>query len=241
MRLNSFLVLISLLFSCACQEQAPNKPSRPNVILILADDQGWGDLSIHGNPDIATPNIDHLASDGVSFDRFYVQPVCSPTRAEILTGRYHVRSGVRSTSSGGERIDLDESLLSELFQNSGYRTGCFGKWHSGSQHPYHPNSRGFDEYYGFTSGHWGHYYDPPLDHNGIMVKGTGYLPNDLTDHAIDFIGHGETPFLSLWLIIHHTVQCRCQIGGGVNLKIKRLMLLREIPHHRITHEQPWLW
>ena len=90
--------------------------------------------------------------------------------------------------------DRDETLISEVFHDNGYRTACFGKWHSGGQHPYHPNSRGFDEYYGFTSGHWGHYFSPVLDHNGTMVTGQGYLPDDLTDHALSFIG-GEASSL----------------------------------------------
>ncbi len=188
-----FLIPLTVLLR-GCTQCSNSDSNHPNVIIILADDQGWGDLSLHGNPDISTPNIDAISLEGASFDRFYVQPVCSPTRAELLTGRYHVRTGVSSTSAGGERIDQDETLISEIFQASGYRTGCFGKWHSGSQHPYHPNSRGFQEYYGFTSGHWGHYFDPPLDHNGKDVQGKGYLPDDLTDRAIDFIGEGAEPF-----------------------------------------------
>ena len=162
--------------------------------MILADDQGWGDLSAHGNTQISTPHIDHIAKEGVQFSHFYVQPVCSPTRAELLTGRYHLRSGVLGTSAGEERIDLDEILVSQLFQEAGYRTACFGKWHSGSQHPYHPNSRGFDEFYGFTSGHWGHYFDVLVDHNGNLKKTKGYLPDDLTSEALDFIGAADQPF-----------------------------------------------
>ena len=126
--------------------------SRPNVIVFLSDDQGWGDLSHSGNMDLKTPNIDSLARDGVSFDRFFVCPVCSPTRAEFLTGRYHPRSNVYSTSAGGERMDLDELTIADIFKKSGYRTGAFGKWHNGMQFPYHPNGRGFDEFYGFCSG-----------------------------------------------------------------------------------------
>ncbi len=188
-----FIIIIFCCIFYSCQNEITKK-TKPNVIIILADDQGWGDLSISGNTDISTTRIDQIAKEGASFDRFYVQPVCSPTRAEILTGRYHPRAGVYSTSAGGERIDLDEHLISQSFQSNGYRTACFGKWHSGGQHPYHPISRGFDEYYGFTSGHWGHYFSPPLDHNGIIVKGEGYLPDDLTNHAIDFMSEQEDPF-----------------------------------------------
>lgn len=168
---------------------------RPNVVVILADDQGWGDLSINGNTNLATPHLDSLAKDGAIFDRFYVQPVCSPTRAEFLTGRYHPRGGVRDVSTGGERLNLDEKTIADAFKAAGYATACFGKWHNGSQYPYHPNGRGFDEYYGFTSGHWGEYFNPPLDHNGRAVRGNGYLTDDLTDHAIGFIeANRDRPF-----------------------------------------------
>ncbi len=168
---------------------------RPNVVVILADDQGWGDLSVHGNTNLATPHIDSLARSGALFEHFYVCPVCSPTRAELLTGRYHVRSGVFSTSTGGERLDLDEVTIADTFRASGYATGAFGKWHNGTQYPYHPNARGFQEFYGFCSGHWGHYFDPILEHNGRTVRGAGFIADDFTDHAIAFIRqHQGEPF-----------------------------------------------
>jgi arylsulfatase A-like enzyme len=164
----------------------------PNVVVILADDQGWGDLSLNGNTNLHTPHIDSLAKDGAKFDRFFVQPVCSPTRAEFLTGRWHPRGGVRGVSTGLERLDLDERTVADAFKAAGYATGCFGKWHNGSQYPYHPNGRGFAEYYGFTSGHWGEYFSPPLDHNGKAVKGKGYITDDLTDRAIAFLKKNAT-------------------------------------------------
>ena len=80
-----------------------------------------------------------------------------------------------STSEGGERVNADEIMIGEVFRKAGYRTGAFGKWHSGMQHPYHPNARGFDEFYGFCSGHWGNYFSPMLEHNGQLVQGDGYL------------------------------------------------------------------
>ncbi len=171
--------------------------ARPNVLVILADDQGWGDLSANGNTNLKTPNIDSLAREGARFEHFYVQPVCAPTRAEFLTGRWHSRGGVHGVSTGAERLDLDERTIAEAFQKAGYATACFGKWHNGTQYPYHPNARGFEEYYGFTSGHWGEYFNPPLDHNGQDVKGEGFLADDLTNHAIGFMQKqvkGEKPF-----------------------------------------------
>ncbi len=161
--------------------------AQPNVIVIMTDDQGWGDLSLHGHTTLQTPNIDRIAKEGLQFTHFYLQPVCSPTRAEFLTGRYYPRSGVYSTGGGGERIDLDEQTIADVFKNAGYDTGLFGKWHSGSQYPYHPLGRGFNEFYGFTSGHWGLYFDPMIEHNGTMTRGNGYLPDDITDRAMAFV------------------------------------------------------
>lgn len=169
---------------------------QPNIVVILADDQGWGDLSVHGNTNLSTPNIDSLARDGAMFDRFFVCSVCAPTRAEFLTGRYHPRSGVRGVSTGAERMDLGETTIAETFREGGYATGAFGKWHNGSQFPYHPNARGFQEYYGFTSGHWGQYFNPELDHNGQLTRGRGFIIDDLTDHAVRFIEENRArPFL----------------------------------------------
>ena len=165
--------------------QAADRP--PNVVVILSDDQGWGDLSLNGNQNLSTPSIDSLARDGARFDRFYVCPVCSPTRAEFLTGRYHPRGGVYSTSAGGERLNADETTIAQVFKKAGYATGAFGKWHNGMQPPYHPNARGFDEFYGFCSGHWGNYFSPPLERNGVAVQGKGFIIDDLTDQAMQFM------------------------------------------------------
>jgi arylsulfatase A-like enzyme len=160
---------------------------QPNIIVILTDDQGWGDLSISGNTNLSTPNIDRLAETGVTFDRFYASSVCSPTRAELLTGRYHVRGGVYGTSAGGERLDLDETTIAQVFKNAGYATATYGKWHNGMQPPYHPNARGFDDFYGFCSGHWGNYFSPMLEHNGEIVKGNGFVVDDFSEHGMAFI------------------------------------------------------
>ena len=160
---------------------------RPNIVVILTDDQGWGDLSVHGNTNLNTPNIDRLASQGMELERFYVCPICSPTRAEFMTGRYNPRTGVKSASRGEERMDLDETTIFESFKAAGYKTAAFGKWHNGMQPPYHPNARGIDEYYGFCSGHWGHYYSPMLEHNGQIVTGEGFVIDDFTNRAMDYI------------------------------------------------------
>ena len=174
---------------------APAAGTRPNVVVILADDQGWGDLSIDGNANLRTPRVDSLARDGAMFERFFVCPVCSPTRAEFLTGRYHPRGGVHGVTRGGERLDLDEKTIADAFHAAGYATAAFGKWHNGTQYPYHPTARGFDDFYGFCSGHWGKYFDPILEHNGRLVRGKGFIIDDLTDHALSFIeANQERPF-----------------------------------------------
>jgi arylsulfatase A-like enzyme len=170
--------------------------AKPNVVIFLADDAGWGDYSQSGNMQVHTPNIDSIAQGGVSLDRFYVCPVCSPTRAEFLTGRYHPRGGVRGVSTGQERLDLDEKTLADAFKAAGYATGAFGKWHNGSQWPYHPMARGFDEYFGHTSGHWGEYFDAPLEENGRMIRTKGYIVDVCTDRALGFIEKNKAkPFL----------------------------------------------
>ena len=196
------ILFLSLFVICimACDakiSKTSTTKQTPNILFILTDDQGWGDLSINGNKNLNTPNIDQLAKNGATLDRFYVSAVCSPTRAEILTGRYAVRSGVYSTSQGGERIDLDETTIADLFQQAGYKTGAFGKWHSGMQYPYHPNGRGFEEFYGFCSGHWGNYLSPMLEHNGNIVQGDGFLPDDLTNKAMAFMEKNkDQPFFA---------------------------------------------
>ena len=159
----------------------------PNVIVFLADDAGWGDYGASGNRHAHTPHIDALAQDGVSLDRFFVCPVCSPTRAEFLTGRWWPRTGVRGVSTGQERLNLNEKTIANAFKSAGYATGCFGKWHNGSQWPYHPMARGFDTYYGHPAGHWGEYFDPPLEREGRMERAKGFIVDVCTNEAIDFI------------------------------------------------------
>tara|TARA_B100001093_G_scaffold462637_1_gene478038 strand:+ start:22716 stop:24407 length:1692 start_codon:yes stop_codon:yes gene_type:complete len=184
-----------MCFSCTKDTEINQKP---NVILIIADDQGYGDLSARGNPYLNTPTLDQLAHSALSFENFYVSPVCSPTRAELLTGKYYPKSGVYSTSTGGERINLDQQILGDYFKEDGYRTGFFGKWHSGQQYPYHPNARGFEEFYGFCSGHLGHYFDARIEHNGKAIRSEGYLTDDLTTKTIEFAGQNATePFLAV--------------------------------------------
>jgi arylsulfatase A-like enzyme len=226
------LSLLVVVFSCLLSPTSVwgAEAAKPNILVILADDQGWGDLSIHGNTNIDTPNIDSLARDGALFERFYVCPVCSPTRAEFLTGRYHPRGGVWNVTTGGERLNLDEKTIGDAFKAAGYATALFGKWHNGSQYPYHPNARGFDEFYGFTSGHWGDYFSPPLEHNGKLVKGKGYLADDLTDHTLEFVERNRDRSFFCYLAFN-TPHSPMQVPDRYfdKFKDKQLMLRYEGP------------
>lgn len=196
----AFLVpVISAVFTADHASAQADKIKHQNVILIMSDDQGWGDLSMNGNTNVSTPNIDGLGKNGAVFKFFYVSPVCSPTRAELLTGRYHTRSGVYSTSSGGERLDLDETTMANVFRKAGYATAAFGKWHNGMQYPYHPNGRGFDDFYGFCSGHWGNYFSPLLESNGKLVEGNGYITDDITEKAMQYVERNKDKPFFLYL------------------------------------------
>ena len=186
-------LILACLLLLACRLSGA---TQPNVVVLLADDAGWGDYSFNGNRQIATPNIDSIAKGGVHFERFFVQPVCSPTRSEFLTGRYHRRLGVYGVSTGQERMNPDEKTFADSFKAAGYVTGIFGKWHNGSQWPYHPLARGFETFWGYTSGHWGEYCDAPLEHNGVMKSSQGYIVDVLTEKALQFIERNQAkPFL----------------------------------------------
>ncbi|TWT33183.1 arylsulfatase [Blastopirellula retiformator] len=193
--MNARLIFTALLLVLVSQ-CVSRADRRPNVVIFLADDQGWGDLSLHGNQNLATPNIDQIAKQGASFDYFYVCALCAPTRAEFLTGRFHARGGVRGVSTGRERLNADEQTFATSFKDAGYATAAFGKWHNGMQFPYHPNARGFEQFVGFCSGHWGNYFDPLLEENNELIRGEGFIIDDLTNRAIKFIEKNQDePFL----------------------------------------------
>ncbi len=184
-----------LFFAILLIANAVFAQKKPNVILILTDDQGWGDLSLHGNPWLETPNLDKLASRGSRFTHCYVSPLCAPTRASILTGRYHLKTNVVSVSKGLEIMNTDETTLAELFKANGYKTGIFGKWHNGEHYPNRPNDQGFDEFLGFTAGHLSNYFNTWLSHNAGSIKTKGYITDVLTDAALDFIkSNQQNPF-----------------------------------------------
>lgn len=178
-----FLVSACLLFN-ECQEINQVKP---NIVFILTDDQGWGDVGAHGNSIIETPAIDGLIAESASFTKFYVSPLCAPSRASFLTGKYHLNTGTVSVSRGMERMRADEVTIAELLQKQGYATGCFGKWHNGSNYPENPQGQGFDEFVGFKAGHWNNYFHTTLEFNGEMRQSQGYISDVLTNESLQFI------------------------------------------------------
>ncbi|RNC84590.1 MAG: hypothetical protein ED557_06325 [Balneola sp.] len=193
MKYLAFCVLLVFLNNCA-KSQLDN---RPNVIIILTDDQGWGDIASHGNPTIDTPNLDALAMAGARFDRFFVSPVCAPTRASLLTGRDHLRTGTQWVTYGLENMRPEEVTFGEVFKEAGYQTGLFGKWHNGSHYPMDPNGQGFDTFFGFKMGHWNNYFDTELEYNGEWVQTDGFITDVLTDSALSFIEKNQDePFLA---------------------------------------------
>jgi len=169
-------------------EPLPEKSQRaPNILLIMMDDMGWGDLQSHGNAIADTPNLDALAQSGLEAEQFCVSPVCSPTRASVLTGRYYPRTGVSLTGRGYETIRADEVTLADMLSAHGYATGCFGKWHNGSYYPYTPLGRGFQEFAGFNSGYINNYFDVTLESTSGPMKTERFLVDVLADKAQDFI------------------------------------------------------
>ncbi len=203
--LRLFIVSVSLLTTAlGVAREVPH----PNVIVIITDDQGYGDLGITGNPHIKTPVIDAFARESIRFNNFYVSPVCAPTRSSLMTGRYSLRTGIRDTYNGGATMAANEVTLAEMLKQAGYKTGAFGKWHLGDNYPYRPNDQGFDESLIHLSGGMGQvgdvttyfkgdssYFDPVLWHNGQQEAYTGYCSDIFTAQAIDFIENNrQSPF-----------------------------------------------
>lgn len=169
--------------------------TRPNVLLVITDDQGYGDIASHGNPYLRTPRQDGLAAAGARFDRFFVSPVCAPTRASLLTGRYSLRTGVHGVTRGHETMRSDEYTIAEALRDAGYVTGAFGKWHNGRHMPNHPNGQGFSEFVGFCGGHWNRYFDANLERNGEPIETHGYVADVITEAALAFIErHRQQPW-----------------------------------------------
>ncbi len=181
--------------STATALAAAPKASRLNVILILTDDQGYGDLGCHGNPVLKTPHLDRLHAESTRFTNFYSSPLCAPTRASLMTGRYNYRTGIVDTWVGLAQMRPNEVTMAEMFLRAGYRTALFGKWHLGDNYPMRPMDQGFAESLTFTDGAIGAlgdpapntYFDPVFFRNGTPEKTKGYCTDIFFNEAIRFL------------------------------------------------------
>jgi arylsulfatase A-like enzyme len=199
-------------FSCLLFALLPTAHSAadpPNVLIVITDDQGYGDLGAHGNPVVKTPRIDAFAKQSVWLRNFYVSPVCSPTRSSLLTGLYNYRTGVVDTFLGRSMMRPDVKTLAEYLAGAGYRTGLFGKWHLGDNYPLRPEDRGFQETLWSRGGGLAQpsdppqvdpknaYFDPVLTRNGKEVKTKGYCSEVFADAAQKFItAESKKPFFA---------------------------------------------
>lgn len=191
------LIITWTMFSCNAKPQNDIKEdtAQPNIIFILTDDQGYGDMGCHGNPWIKTPNMDRLYSQSVRFTNFHVGTTCAPSRAGLMTGKYCNKVGVWHTINGREILSSDEKTLAEFFKKAGYSTAIFGKWHLGDNYPYRPQDRGFDEVLVHGGGgvgqqpdYWNNdYFDDTYFHNGESEKFNGYCTDVWFSEALKFI------------------------------------------------------
>jgi len=190
------VVLMPRLFSKAVSKE------KPNIVLIMVDNLGYGDFGISGNKKVRTPNIDKFAREAIQFSRFYCNPMCAPSRASLMTGRYYYRTGVIHTSRGGAKMHGDEITIAEYLHKAGYATGMFGKWHLGDNHPMRPQDQGFSQSLFHKSGRIGQvpdypnsYFNPVLWQNGKKVITKGYCTDVFTGAAIKFIeDNRDKPF-----------------------------------------------
>lgn len=203
------LLAIQALFSIAFPASAIAQ-GQANVLLILADDMGWGDLGCHGNDSVSTPNLDLLAPASVEFDRFYTNPLGAASRASLLTGRYALRTGVSGVAGRTSVLRAGEVTMAEVFRSAGYRTALFGKWANGQQYPNTPAGQGFDTFLGFYGESVSDYVDPQLVHDGVTVQPKGFITDILTDSAVQFLaGNRERPFFCFMSFNapHSPLQC----------------------------------
>ena len=189
-------------FSTVASSQ-PSSHRRPNVILVMTDDQGYGDLACHGNPILKTPFQDKLFRESVRLADFHVSPCCTPTRASLMTGNDAVRTGAWGTTWGRSLPRRDHVTMADAFRAGGYRTGFFGKWHLGDNYPFRPEDRGFQEVLrhggggvGQTPDYWGNdYFDDTYYHNGTPERHAGYCTDVWFDNAMQFIERNkDRPF-----------------------------------------------
>jgi len=206
------LVVLAGLSAANAAKAAELAGSRPNIVLVMTDDQGYGDLGCHGNPIVQTPAIDRMYGQSVRFTDFQVSPTCAPTRASLLTGRHEFKSGVTHTILERERLSLTATTIAQVLKSAGYATGIFGKWHQGDETEYLPNRRGFDEVYIHGAGGIGQtypgscgdapgneYFNPALWHNDHFEKTEGFCTDLFFGQALHWIGEqakSKEPFFA---------------------------------------------
>ncbi len=192
-------VLAVLSLTTASAEELAGR--KPNIVFLITDDQGYGDVSGNGNPVLKTPHLDRLRNEGVRFEDFMVSPTCSPTRSAVMTGRHEFRNGVTHTILERERMTLTATTLPQVLKTAGYTTGIFGKWHLGDEPEYWPSKRGFDEMFIHGAGGIGQsypgscgdapgnkYFNPAILHNGKFEKTEGYCTDVFFKQAQKWIG-----------------------------------------------------
>jgi arylsulfatase A-like enzyme len=213
MSLTKLLRIYLGLLGMAAIATASADVKRPNIIIVMTDDQGYGDLGFTGNPVVKTPRIDAFARQSVRFTDFHVSPTCAPTRSALMTGRHEFKNGVTHTIYERERLTLKATTLAQVLKRAGYATGIFGKWHLGDEPEYQPNRRGFDEVFIHGAGGIGQtyagscgdapsnsYFNPAILHNGRFVKTAGYCTDVFFAQAqkwIDAQRAKENPFFAL--------------------------------------------
>lgn len=187
--------------------------SRPNIILVMTDDQGYGDLGCHGHPYLKTPSLDKLHGQSTRFTDFHVSPTCAPTRAALMSGRAPFKNGITHTILERDRMTLNATTIAQVLKTAGYTTGIFGKWHLGDEDPYQPHNRGFDETFIHGAGGIGQsfpgtqsdapgtsYFDPIIKHNNRFVKTQGYCTDVFFRQTLAWIGEqkdkSDTPFFA---------------------------------------------
>ena len=199
------LLLILLLCLFHLNAKCQKRNTQPNVIVVITDDQGYGDLGAHGNEIIKTPALDTFHNNAVRLTNFHVSPTCAPTRAALMTGRYSNRTGVWHTIGGVSILREDEKTIAQILKENGYKTGLFGKWHLGDNYPARPHDKGFDKaiYHGAggvgqTPDYWGNdYFDDTYFHNGKPQKYKGYCTDVWFSEALKFIFYFSATTLHL--------------------------------------------
>ncbi|MFT5131037.1 MAG: arylsulfatase A-like enzyme, partial [Rhodothermales bacterium] len=183
------------ILSTICFLAAATLLAKPNIVMVITDDQGYGDLACNGNPIIKTPHIDKLAGESSGLTNYHVAPTCSPTRAALMSGHWTNRTGVWHTINGRSMLRANEGTLGQFLKAQGYETGMFGKWHMGDNYPYRPEDRGFTEVYrhggggvGQTPDVWNNaYFDGAYFHNGVIEKAKGFCTDVFFRKGNEFI------------------------------------------------------